>query len=340
MRPGQTPNRLHHEELKKATSLFGKAFRAGVPLRRIFDQTQALYGDIAWKTAFAQRVLLQETVLYQSQLTQSIHDFCFGHSRCARFFRLLMDEVDRCSMGDVDESVVEFAAQYCMHKQYAHTDVHVVHDMPDGQEIVVVVSGRFSDLGARVWEAGLTLCYQLLDVRSSIRRDVNGATVLELGAGTGLSGSAYINAGAKRVFLTDYKQEMVEGIRKNLRNNNVPDVVQAALLDANDLPKLRKFIVDFDIDVVIAADVTYDLDLIEVMVRAFSDSISERRAGYLLATERNPKTTFFLQDQLLQTGIAVEEMVASDARNFLGYLLGSMSCKISTLKLTRSSDQR
>ncbi|CAN8072163.1 unnamed protein product [Agarophyton chilense] len=331
----QTSSHVPHADLNAATRLFGRAFRAGMPLRQIFDQTQALFGDIAWKTPLAQKTLLHETVLYQSSLTQRIPGFCFGHSRCARFFRLLMDEVDRCSKGEVDESFVELAAQHCLLQKSSQRNVHIVHYMPDGQEVVLAVSERFSDLGARVWEAGLRLCFQLFDARSALHQDVRGASVLELGAGTGLSGQAYVKAGAKHVLLTDYKQELIGRIKENLGNNNVPDTVQATLLDANDLPRLRSVVDEFDVDVIVAADVTYDDDLIEIMVRAFSDSITGPRVGYLLATDRNAKTTCLLRQELLKTGLTAVEVLFSVADSSCRPLTSSNCNRVSTLKLKR-----
>lgn len=320
------------KEVRSATRYFGRSFRAGVSLRMAFDQTQELFGQAAWRTASAQNALLQETILYESDSTRSIPGFHFGHSRCARFLRLLMDEVDRVSEGNVDESLVEIAAEYCKRTDYPERDVYIVLDMPNNEEKVLVVSELFSDLGARVWEAGLVLYSQLSQTQTPLQVEIKGATVLELGAGTGVTGSAYITAGAKRVLLTDYKESIVHRIQRNIKNNRMSPSVEAKFLDANDLPRLRELIAEHNVDVVTAADVTYDDNLMKIMIRALAVAVEQVRGGYLLATSRHQNTDSLLHDELKKSSMCFTEIPMRIADNSYEYILGT---DFSTVKAFR-----
>ncbi|PXF47963.1 hypothetical protein BWQ96_02349 [Gracilariopsis chorda] len=324
------------KEESTATRFFGRSFRAGVPLRKVFDRTQELFGQVAWRTATAQNALLRETILYQSDSTRCIPGFHFGHSRCARFLRLLMDEVDRASEGSVDESLVEIAAEYCMRTDYPERNVYIVLDMPNDEERVLVVSELFSDIGARVWEAGLVMYSQLSQTKSPLQTEIAGATILELGAGTGVTGSAYISAGAKRVLLTDYKEDVVNRIQQNIQNNKMAPRVEARILDAGDLPRLRELINEHDVDVITAADVTYDDNLLKIMIRALADAVKRTRVGYLLATSRHQKTDSLLRTELTKSGMCVIEAPTMVPSSSYEYILGSDLSTVKAFRLRHS----
>lgn len=219
-----------------------------------------------------------------------------------------MHEIDAACPRDVDEGFVEVAARYCCMQTYESV-AYVVLYMPGDVEVVLSVSPRFSDLGLQIWDAGLCLYAQIVDCESGIYGDVRGKRVLELGAGTGLCASAYMQAGAERVVMTDFDGEVVRNMEKNIEIN-VPNkaIIGTQLLDTRHLDALHAVIAANGIDTVVAADVTYDVDLAECMVRAFAKAVEAGCNGYLLATRRNEHTHKVLTDGLERSGMRVEAM--------------------------------
>ena len=69
------------------------------------------------------------------------------------------------------------------------------------------------NVGLQVWRGALVLCDWLLAYAT--RRLIEGATVLELGAGCGLTSLAAVTAGARCVLCTDHGQTVLENAARN-----------------------------------------------------------------------------------------------------------------------------
>lgn len=306
-----------------ATRHLAASFRAGVPLRVALDRTEDRYGGAAWATPAAQSDLLNLTVLYGEHFKSRIPSFSFGQRRCRQFLRLVMDEIDRVPDGELDEEFVETAARYCQMGCSDHEEkVNIVLEVPNRitetgiscmsprKELVFSVSEMFNNLGFRVWEAGLVLYYHIINRGSHVHRDVHGKRIMELGAGTGVCGSAYRDAGAKYALLTDYREDIVKNLKANIINN-VADAegrVDGALLDVEDIRHVMNLARDLEIDTILAADVTYDDSLAKNMVRAFEKGLQGQRVGYLVVTMRSDNSMMFLEKLFIESCLDVEQM--------------------------------
>lgn len=308
----------------------GLSFRAGVPIRLALDAISAKHGSVAWDTPASQNALLQETVLY----TVPISGFTFGHFRCKRFIRLIMDEIDHLDHSFMDETLVEIATTYCFSpNKVASNDpcVHTVYQVPGPdrpESLVLRVSSQSNELGRCVWPAGLALYSYLLDSSTCLYADVHNRRVLELGAGTGCSARAYVHAGVQMAIMTDYSVEVVENMCINVRNN-VPhekDRIECMILNAWNLAAVQSVADGKEIDTVVAADVTYDDELIVGMVRAMAAIIVGKRVGYMIVTRRGEQTQKKLEEHFCSSGLnvdkIVEEVPARQLATNFHYLVG------------------
>ena len=85
------------------------------------------------------------------------------------------------------------------------------------------------DVGLQVWRGALLLCDYLLAQPRLLR----GATVLELGGGCGLSGLLAASPGlrAKRVYVTDCVDAVLDNAQANIELNGVGEVARVRRLD-------------------------------------------------------------------------------------------------------------
>lgn len=317
---------------KSAISLLSCAFRAGVPLRQAFDLTSAKYGNEAWSTPVAQANLLLETVQY-SPPNDFPYPFSFGSTRIARFLRLLMDEIDHLPSVDLSEELTEIAAETCQAASSPIEDiVWIVLRLPkrmedsniDIRDLPLAVSPRFSDLGLRIWYAGLVM-YSHIIGDTCVRNDVKQKSVLELGAGTGLCAAAFADADVGTVLLTDISNNVVDNIQRNLYACKACSVdvsrIEVAQLDAADLDSVKSVAEERSIDTVLAADVSYDDEVAINMVQAFTALIkSSKIVGYLFATSRSENSDNLLAEQLQASKLFVEEIAQPVNTDIYHYL--------------------
>ncbi|XP_062226925.1 uncharacterized protein LOC133925104 [Phragmites australis] len=107
--------------------------------------------------------------------------------------------------------------------------------------------------GSWLWDSSLVLASHLATC-SSARLQLQGATVLELGAGTGLPGIAAVAClSAARCVLTDV-QPLLPGLRANVEANGLT----AAQADVRELRWGDQLEPELTVDVVLMSDVFYD----------------------------------------------------------------------------------
>eukprot|EP00397_Hematodinium_sp_SG-2012_P050551 GEMP01058804.1.p1 GENE.GEMP01058804.1~~GEMP01058804.1.p1 ORF type:complete len:259 (+),score=60.07 GEMP01058804.1:91-867(+) len=117
---------------------------------------------------------------------------------------------------------------------------------------------ELADTGDVVWDGSIALA-KALEYHDAVR----GCTVLELGAGCGLTGMAARLLGASRVILTDLEY-CLDNMKRNCAVNELTNV-EARKLDWRDP------VFDFEPEtdyVVIAADVLWLLDQVDIFVSA------------------------------------------------------------------------
>ncbi|KAF0890746.1 hypothetical protein E2562_004239 [Oryza meyeriana var. granulata] len=112
--------------------------------------------------------------------------------------------------------------------------------------------------GSWLWESSLVLASHLAD---DARLHLRGATVLEVGAGTGLPGIAAVAClGAARCVLTDGRP-LLPGLRANADANGLT----AEEADVRELRWGEQLEPEVQVDVVLMSDVFYDPDDMPVM---------------------------------------------------------------------------
>lgn len=111
---------------------------------------------------------------------------------------------------------------------------------------------------------------------------MHGKCCIELGAGCGLPGITAACLGASSVLLTDLLENLPL-LKENVLKNNVSDTVSVAKLqwgEQDHLPDNRTF------DVVLAADVMYDVSVIPVFLRTLQN-VASLSTNVFLAYGRN-----------------------------------------------------
>ena len=132
--------------------------------------------------------------------------------------------------------------------------------LPNG-ELVELATQYAGGEGGRVWRAAGALCRWQLGSADAIR----GASVLELGAGTGISGLFAAGLGASRVLFTDGAEELVPLLEKNADRNRgrhlhgPSTVIQAARWKFGEAPPACVASED-GFDLVLASDITYSVN--------------------------------------------------------------------------------
>lgn len=154
--------------------------------------------------------------------------------------------------------------------------------------------------GFRTWEAALYLAEYLVQNQEYYAQD-RFSRILELGAGTGLVSlvwSQLFQATMKELYVTDGDSTLVEqAIRYNFQLNNV------TAAPANTLDCQYKFQrlwwgedVVPDVDIVLAADVTYDASVVPSLVNCIVASLKQGAHHALIAaTVRNENTTMLFE---------------------------------------------
>lgn len=167
--------------------------------------------------------------------------------------------------------------------------------------------------GLRTWEAALHLGEY---VCGNYPHLIRGRAVLELGAGTGyISILCARHLGASYVVATDGSEDVVTNLTDNFKLNGLQD---ASIIHAKEL-KWGCPLADGDhseeagskqIDLVLAADVTYDETATAALITTFED-IFDRCPGakvIIAATLRNSKTYSFFQETCHKKAYNFEEI--------------------------------
>lgn len=168
-----------------------------------------------------------------------------------------------------------------------------------------------STTGFRTWEAALYMCdYLTLNAQDNFK----DANVLELGAGTGLSSLTLIKMNiAKKLYVTDGDSELIGGqLQDNFKKNtadryNTQFKLQKLLWGQDAIPE--------DIDIVIAADVTYDDTLFEELCKCLKQCLVDNtRCKYALisATIRNTSTDQKFHDQCHKNGLSLQIITSTE----------------------------
>ena len=153
--------------------------------------------------------------------------------------------------------------------------------------------------GFRTWEAALFLTQYIID--NNLSDELSMENVLELGAGTGMVSiglfKKYFNK-INTLYVTDGDSQLIEGqLSKNFKLN---------LISKNEKIKLQKLWWNVDsvpnnLNLVIAADVTYDYSVIPDLCQSITDcfkySNDKKMVCLLAATVRNVETLILFEQK-------------------------------------------
>ncbi|ONH66643.1 Protein-lysine N-methyltransferase EFM3 [Cyberlindnera fabianii] len=148
-----------------------------------------------------------------------------------------------------------------------------------------IISGA-GTTGLRTWEAALYLTKFLL---TEYRFQLENKSILELGTGTGLVSLALIKSiRFKKLMITDGDSTLIEALSYNFRANqiNIEKDIRVScrsLWWGQDTPPAS--------DIIVAADVTYDSDVIPSLVACIEDGLKNgAKEAIIAATIRNEDT--------------------------------------------------
>ncbi|KAF2808857.1 uncharacterized protein BDZ99DRAFT_389894 [Mytilinidion resinicola] len=196
-----------------------------------------------------------------------------------------------------------FAAQQRVFVTYAFPNSPGSNEVPDERTVTILESrsvlASSGSTGLRTWESGLHLG-KFLSTSGGIGI-VRGQNVLELGAGTGLlSILCAKHLGASRVTATDGDESIVDSMRDNVFINGVDASASSTSVECAALKwgfplDAKTFEEDYGLgklDVVLAADVTYDKRLHLPLVSTLSELFDIRPSLKVLlaAAVRNEQT--------------------------------------------------
>ena len=192
--------------------------------------------------------------------------------------------------------------------------------MQDDALLRIRIFPYHNDVSLRLWEAGAVLAEYLVGNRCQMIRQ---SRIVELGAGVGATGLALVAAGATHVLCTDYTERALQNMKHNFdqvdwllfqkqqEENSAKDRIRAAHLDWNEESPPAHVETEFQqADLLIAADVAYDRDVLQPLVRTVRRFLQSKNNNNLkkkalfATTRRNLETFRLLRHQVAAHHIA------------------------------------
>ncbi|BFZ53271.1 Methyltransferase-like protein 23 [Savitreella phatthalungensis] len=158
--------------------------------------------------------------------------------------------------------------------------------------------------GHRTWEASLSLTDLLVSDPALIK----DKCVLELGAGLGLLTCVCAKLGASSVTATDGEPSVVAKLKLTAERNMLEHIITAEKLEfgQDSLLERKKW------DVVLAADVAYEDELIKDVLRTLRRLLDNSQPLVIFAaTRRRPETMSFLRSTSNAMGLRLQQVLPS-----------------------------
>ncbi|XP_054499773.2 protein-lysine N-methyltransferase EEF2KMT isoform X1 [Agelaius phoeniceus] len=276
-----------------------------------------------------------------------LHPLCVKYPPSAKYRRCFLTELIKKLESTAAEPLDELyeALADVLKEEEESTHCYKNYLLPSGDcvslcESTALISGGTT--GLLTWEAALHLAQWALQNPSLFR----GRTILELGSGIGFTGIAICKSCQPRTFIfSDCHPRVLQQLGENLQLNGLtpePDVTWSTQTESQgqegegqscQTPKVmvaeldwgsvtEKQLLALRADVVIAADVVYDPEIILAligMLQKLSTSRGDRKAPevFIASTIRNPDTYQLFQAELDKAGIRWQVIPAHSSCNFL-----------------------
>ncbi|KAG7209123.1 hypothetical protein KM043_015269 [Ampulex compressa] len=248
----------------------------------------------------------------------------------AAFLNLLMKKIEESGNEIVDDVMCSYCDVICKPDAM---DWHFRHFLIENGTLSCITIEESTKIvsrgttGLSTWQAAISLSEWCRDNKHEFR----GKTVLELGCGVGLTGLNIISTcNPKGYTFLDGSTYVTHVLSKNIRHNLVPSNihklskeelinglelhlkygdtdVKVLQLRWEDIPKYTKE--EWEIpDVVIAADILYDIESFEALISAL-DSLLHLDKNYVImaATNRNENTIQAFLDELVKHNLSFED---------------------------------
>ncbi|XP_015498734.1 protein-lysine N-methyltransferase EEF2KMT [Parus major] len=275
-----------------------------------------------------------------------LHPLCVKYPPSAKYRRCFLAELIKKLESTATEPLDELYESLAnVLKEEESTQCYKNYILPTGEcvslcESTALISGGTT--GLITWEAALHLAQWALQ-NPSVFRD---RTILELGSGIGFTGIAICKSCQPRRFIfSDCHPQVLRQLGENIRLNGFipePDMTwsiqtesQGQKVEGEKCQNPKVIVAELDwssvtekqllgvrADVVIAADVVYDPEIILAligMLQKLSTSRADRKAPevFIASTIRNPDTFQLFQAELDKVGIRWQMIPAHSSCNFL-----------------------
>ncbi|KAI5953885.1 hypothetical protein CANMA_004724 [Candida margitis] len=177
-------------------------------------------------------------------------------------------------------------------------------DMIVMKEMPRLISGN-NTTGLRTWEAALFLANMLNDEKARstfLSCDLANKTVVELGCGTGLLGLSLAKHCHKRsplhkIIMTDGSTAVFDNLQESLERNNLSE---SNVLQFQQLIWGEPLTINGNVDLIIAADITYDVGVFETLCNTINDffTLKNLQFAIIAATVRNAETINSWENEL------------------------------------------
>jgi predicted nicotinamide N-methyase len=182
---------------------------------------------------------------------------------------------------------------------------------------LVLFFSNMSTSGRRVWPGSVLLALVMVSISSSVH--FAGATVLELGAGSGLASIVASRLGSKYVVVSDGDQGSVDIATTNLTTNGIEctphshelvGVKTSRLLwgQHDEFKRDETLMPGSGFSIILAADVMYKPSLPHILFKTMKDLLAEDGVGLLVHLVRAGVTQEFVQQTAKEFGFEISAL--------------------------------
>ncbi|KAM9345994.1 protein-lysine N-methyltransferase EEF2KMT [Symphorus nematophorus] len=239
-----------------------------------------------------------------------LHSLCRKFPPSVRFRKLFLTElIRRQEAADCDPLDELYDALAEVVGAEDTTECYKSYLLPGGDAVSLLENVALISEGTTglvTWEAALYLAEWALDHRQAF----TGRTVLELGSGVGLTGITICRSCSPiRYVFSDCHPSVLQKLRSNVQLNGLTDYQTVSVEELDWTAATEEYLKQIRADTVIAADVVYDPEVVESLVKLLSKILRCLSPEVLpevliCSTIRNQETYSGFKQQLEKEGIS------------------------------------